>query len=128
MPSRSVESTYLVEHYRPGLTAEELEHCVIGIQDALRGLEGPGAARYLGSVAVPADEEFLVVVGAESEQEVRKTYQRIGTTFDRISVAVADLGPPRRVHGDSAPSGVGAPARPSPHHESSSNLRKGTTP
>jgi hypothetical protein len=69
MPRRRVENTYLVEHYRPGLTAEELGHCVTGIQDALRGLE---------------------------EEDADATYQRIGTTFDRISLAVVELDPAGR--------------------------------
>ncbi len=96
MPHRRVENTYLVEHYRPGLAAEELGLCVTGIQDALRDLEGEDAARFLGSVAVPADEAFLVLLGAESEQQVDATYRRLGTTFDRISLAVVQLGPPGR--------------------------------
>jgi hypothetical protein len=96
MPRRRVENTYLVEHYRPGLTAEELGHCVTGIQDALRALEGEDAARFLGFVAVPADEAFLVLLGAESERQVDTTYQCIGTTFDRISLAFVELGPSGR--------------------------------
>jgi hypothetical protein len=93
MPSRTVENTYLVEHYRPGLTAEELTTCVVGIRAALRGLEGAAVARFLASVAVPADEAFLLVLGAGSEEEVETTYERIGTTYDRISLALAEVGP-----------------------------------
>jgi hypothetical protein len=94
MPRRTVEKTYLVEHYRPGVTADELVQRVAGIQDALRVLGPDRPARFLGSVAVPADEALLVVLSAASEQQVLDAYQQIGTTFDRISVAVADLAPP----------------------------------
>jgi hypothetical protein len=110
MPLRIAENTYLVEHYRPGLNAEELGTCVHGIRVALRGLVGAGAVRFLGSVAVPADEAFLLLLAAASEQVVETTYDRIGATYDRISVALAELDP--------------LPAPP-PHGPTT---RKGTTP
>jgi hypothetical protein len=112
MPLRTAENTYLVEHYRPGLTAEELGTCVHGIRAALRGLAGAGegAVRFLGSVAVPADEAFLLLLGAASDQVVQKAYDLIGATYDRISVALAELDP--------------LPA-PRPHGPTT---RKGTTP
>jgi hypothetical protein len=110
MPHRTAENTYLVEHYRPGLTAEELGTCANGIQAALRGLAGAGAVRFLGSVTVPADEAFLLLLGAASDQVVKTTYDRIGATYDRVSVAVVELDP--------------LPAPP-PHGPTT---RKGTTP
>ncbi len=93
MPRRRVETTYLVEHYRPGTTAEELVQRAAGIQEALRVLGSQGSARFLGSVAVPTDEAFLVLIAAPSEQQVQDAYVRIGSTYDRVSVAVADLAP-----------------------------------
>jgi hypothetical protein len=92
MPQPTSESTYLVEHYRPGLGAAQLSTAVSTIRDQLGGLgEHSASPRFLGSLIVPVDEAFLVVVRAESELHVREAYLMAGATFDRITVAIADL-------------------------------------
>ncbi len=99
MPRRRIESTFLVEHYRAGLETKQLERWVARIRDQLLELERQGSpARFLCSVIVPADEAFLVLVQAESEQLVREAYLRAEASFDRISVAIAELIPVRGNH------------------------------
>jgi hypothetical protein len=93
MPVPSLDSsTFLVEHYRPGLGVAELGHCLSGVRDEVQAPGDPGAApRVLCSVIVPDDEAFLVLFRADSEPQVREAYLRAGLTFDRISTAIAGL-------------------------------------
>jgi hypothetical protein len=94
MPQPRTESTYLVEHYRPGLDVVGLDRAATHIREHFVGLGGPRSSpRFLGSVIVPADEAFLVVVRAESELHVREAYLVAGAAFDRITVAITDLAP-----------------------------------
>jgi Protein of unknown function (DUF4242) len=82
--------TFLVEHYRPGLSAEDLRHAAGVIRAAARALEGEGSTvHYVASTIVPADEAFMSVFEAESEEDVRAAYARAGAEFERISAAVA---------------------------------------
>jgi hypothetical protein len=93
MPGPSVENTYLVEHYRPGSGAAELQHCLAGVRDRVQAPGDPGPSPHvLYSVIVPADEAFLVMFGAQSEAQVREAYLRAGVSFDRISLAIAGAG------------------------------------
>jgi hypothetical protein len=83
--------TYLVEHYRPGSQVEELSRlaaCLRRTRTDL-GLEGK-PLRFLRSTIVPADESFLCIVEAASEQLVRDAYARAGIPFERITAAVSD--------------------------------------
>ena len=85
--------TYLVEHYRPGSQVEELSRHAACVRRAMADLELEGKPlRLLRSTIVPADESFLCVVEAASEQLVREAYARAGTPFERITVAVSDEG------------------------------------
>ncbi len=93
MPGPRVENTYLVEHYRPGLAAAELEQCLAGVRDLVRAPGGAGAPlQVVCSVIVPADEAFLVLFRARSEAHVREAYLRAGLTLDRLSLALAGDG------------------------------------
>jgi len=92
MAPRKPLTVFLIEHYRPGHGVDDLLHCVRQIQVQLQETAG---ASLLCSVVVPIDEAFLLVVAATSEQAVQAAYARAGTTFDRISTAVADLAVPR---------------------------------
>lgn len=85
-------------------------------------------ASLLCSIVVPADEAFLLVVAAESEQAVQAAYIRAGTTFDRISTAVADLavpqvtGPrPGVAAGGSGPGAATTPSTAAPETEPERN-------
>jgi hypothetical protein len=85
--------TYLVENYHPGLGAEELRQIVSRIRDAVAEMTRAGKAIHcLRSTIVPADESFLCVIEAASEQLAREAYARAGVSFDRISPALAEEG------------------------------------
>jgi hypothetical protein len=78
--------TYLVEHYRPDLQAEELERFAAQARLAVRALEREGKPlRFVRSLIVPGDESCLCVVEAASEHLVREAYTRAGIPFERIS-------------------------------------------
>jgi hypothetical protein len=78
--------TYLVEHYRPGYDAEQLERFAERVRNAVTALEQEGKpVRLLGSLIVPDDEAFLSLVEATSEQLVHEAYRRAGIPFERIS-------------------------------------------
>jgi len=82
-------STYLVEHYQPGVTAEELERSATAVRDAALALEHAGQpTRFVSSTIVPADESFLCLLQASSERLVRETYANAGIACDRISIAI----------------------------------------
>src|SRR4051812_34921087 len=105
MAPREPLAVFLIEHYRPGQGVEQLRHCVRQIQVQIQETAG---ASLLCSVVVPTDEAFLLVVAAKSVQAVQAAYTRAGTTFDRISTAVADLAVPQATGprpGTSAPAG-----------------------
>jgi hypothetical protein len=85
--------TYLVENYHPGLGAEELRQIVSRIRDAVAEMARAGKAiRWLRSTIVPADESFLCVIEAASEELAREAYARAGVSFDRISPALLEEG------------------------------------
>jgi Protein of unknown function (DUF4242) len=88
-PAAESRATYLVEHYRPGLQLEELDHAVVRVRDAVSDLEREGKrVRFRRSTIVPADESFLCVIEAASEELVREAYARGGIPFERISNAI----------------------------------------
>jgi Protein of unknown function (DUF4242) len=83
--------TYLVENYHPGLGADELSGMVARIRDAVAEMTRHGKAiRHVRSTIVPADESFLCVIDAASEQLVRDAYARAGIAVERISPALSD--------------------------------------
>jgi hypothetical protein len=84
--------TFLVEHYRPGLDTTELWTAVAAIRQATATRRERHAVRYLRSTVVPADEAFISVFEADSEQSVRDAYASAGLSFDRISKALEDDG------------------------------------
>ncbi len=94
MPPRAAagaRQTYLVEHYRPGLDAEELRRSAARIRDAAGEMEGEGKPlRHVRSTIVPDDESLFCVFEAASEELVREAYARTGIPFERISTAISD--------------------------------------
>jgi hypothetical protein len=85
------QQTFLVEHYRPGFTAEMLEQwaarvCATANEMALEG----EPVRYLRSTIVPADESLLCVLEASSDEVVRTVYARAGLPFERLSAVISD--------------------------------------
>jgi Nickel responsive protein SCO4226-like len=83
--------TYLVEHYRPGLTVDGLKQWAARVREATDELAREGkSVRYLRSTIVPADESLLCVLEAASEELVREVYARAGLPFERLSVALPE--------------------------------------
>jgi hypothetical protein len=85
----SPENAFLVEHYCPGLTVDELGALAARVREAAAELEREGKpVRYLRADVVPADESLLCLFEAGSEEAVRQTYARAGTRFDRITAVI----------------------------------------
>jgi hypothetical protein len=83
--------SYLVEHYRPGLSAAELEQAATRVHDAIDELERSGEpVRFRHATIVVADESLLCVVEAASEALVQAAYTRANVTYERISAAVTE--------------------------------------
>ena len=83
--------TYLVEHYRPGLTVAELRQWATRVRDTAIAMEGEGKpVRYLRSTIVPADESLLCVLEAATEELVREAYTRAGIPFERLSTVIPE--------------------------------------
>ncbi len=88
-----VWNTYLVEHYRPGLTAAALQQAAALVRASAATLEDEGrSVRYVRSTIVPHDEAFLALFEAASESLVREAYLRSGIAFERITRALAPDG------------------------------------
>jgi hypothetical protein len=91
MSDAARRQSYLVEHYRPGLSASELEQAAARVRDVVRELEREGKpVRFRHSTIVASDESFLCVVEAPSEEFVRVAYARASVPFERISVALTE--------------------------------------
>ena len=83
--------TCLVEHYRPGLTADDLGAWAAKVRDTARAMEREGkTVRYLRGTIVPADESLLCIFEAASEQLVREAYARAEIPFERITAVIPD--------------------------------------
>ena len=81
--------TFLVEHYRPGLTVDEFGAWATRLRDATGELEREGKpVRYLRATIVPTDESLLCVFEAASEQLVREAYARADIPFERITAVI----------------------------------------
>lgn len=82
--------TYLVEHYRPGLTAESLQRTAALVRATASAMEREGRpVHYVRSTIVPHDEALLSLFESTSEHLVRETYARSGVAFERISRAIS---------------------------------------
>jgi hypothetical protein len=82
-------STYLVEHYWPGVTAAEFSAAAERVRSSAAELAGEGKhVRYLHSTLVPEDEAAFCVLAAESRELVEQAYARAGVGFERVVQAV----------------------------------------
>ncbi len=87
------QQSYLVEHYRPGLTVDELRQWAELVRDTAAQMEGEGRPlRYVGSAIVPGDESLLCVLEAASEELIREVYARAGIPFERLSPVIPEGG------------------------------------
>ena len=89
MAQTEARPTFLVEHYRPGLSVDELGDLATRMRETADEMEGAGmAVRYLRATIVPSDESLLCVFEADSAQLVREAYARAGIPFERITPVV----------------------------------------
>lgn len=93
MANAETRQTYLVEHYRPGVTVDSLSRWAARVRETAVEMELEGKpVRYVRSTIVPADESLLCVLEAGSEALVRETYARAGIPFERLSAVIPDGG------------------------------------
>ena len=89
---------FVVEHYRPGLSADELRRLAERVRDAVVDMGRAGKAiRCLSAAVVPEDEYFQSVIEATSEHLIHEAHARAGISFQRISAAIPidNTGPAR---------------------------------
>ena len=82
-------TTYLVEHYWPGITAEAFHAAAERVRTTARAMARGGTPiRYLHSIMVPADEAAFCIFDAASMELIEQLYARAGVRFDRIVAAL----------------------------------------
>lgn len=85
----SISTTYLVEHYWPGITTETFREATERVRTTAEAMARGGTAiRYLHSTMVPVDEAAYCVLDAASVDLVEQLYERAGIRFDRIVAAL----------------------------------------
>jgi hypothetical protein len=88
-------TTFLVEHYWPGITAETFLSAAERVRTTAEAMARSGTPiRCLHSTMVPADEAAFCVFDAASADLIEKLYARAGVRFERI-VAALEVGWPR---------------------------------
>jgi hypothetical protein len=104
-------STFLVEHYWPGVTETDFAAAAERVRRSAEALASDGQRiRYLHSTLVPEDEAAFCVLEAESRELVRAAYAEAGVRHERILDAVESgpTGPPRRRSSEKPRAGNGA--------------------
>src|SRR5215470_8695143 len=82
-------STYLVEHYWPGITAEVFRSAAERVRTTAEAMARDGTPiRYRHSTMVPGDEAAFCVFDADSAEQIEQLYARAGVRFERIVAAV----------------------------------------
>ena len=81
--------TYLVEHYRPGASLDDLNGAVRDVRLASAEMARRSRpVRCVHCTIVPSDEALLALFEATSEELVRELYAHAGIQFERITGAV----------------------------------------
>src|SRR6266481_2102491 len=82
-------TTYLVEHYWPGITAETFLSAAKRVKTTAEAMARDGTPiRWLHSTMVPADEAAFCVFAAASADLIEQLYARAGVRFERIVAAL----------------------------------------
>jgi hypothetical protein len=82
-------TTFLVEHYWPGVTESSFSAATESLREAADAITADGGTlRYLHSTLVPEDEAAFCVFHASSRALVELAYARAGVRFERILDAV----------------------------------------
>jgi hypothetical protein len=81
----AAESTFLVEHYWPGVTVEKFRTAANRVRASAEEMARADARiRFLHSTLVPEDEAAFCVFAAASPSLVEDAYRRAGIPFERI--------------------------------------------
>ena len=88
MCDRDVTTSYLVECYWPGVSAEKFAASVKRVRATASALRRQGGnVTFLGSILVPADESvFCLFDGVEAD--VRAASEQAGVPFERVLEAL----------------------------------------
>jgi hypothetical protein len=82
-------TTFLVEHYWPGVTESGFSAAAESLRTASEAIAAAGGTlRYLHSTLVPEDEAAFCVFRASSRALVEQAYARAGVRYERILDAV----------------------------------------
>jgi len=82
-------STYLVEHYWPGINVEIFRSATERVRTTAESMARDGVPiRFRHSTLVPKDEAAFCVFDAESAELIKELYARAGVRFERIVAAV----------------------------------------
>ena len=80
---------YLVEWYRPELTAGQLDLTLAKLEDCAAAMREEGSSvRLLMTLAVPTDEVLYGVFVAPSAKTISETCRRAGIPAERLTKAV----------------------------------------
>ncbi len=83
------QTTYLVEHYWPGVPAETFSAAAERVRTTAEAMARRGTPiRCLHSTMVPAEEAVFCVFAAASAEVVEQLYARAGVRFERIVAAL----------------------------------------
>jgi Protein of unknown function (DUF4242) len=96
---RPAPTTFLVEHYWPGITRDRFEAAAQRVRETAGALALTGVRiRFLHSTLVPDDEAAFCVFDAESPAVVEEAYALAGIPYERVldalEIAVNRNAPP----------------------------------
>ena len=90
-PAAGSAQTFLVEHYRPGITAEAFRAAMARVRASAAAMRRDGSPiRCVHSTLVPEDEAMLSVIDAASSELVEQLFARAGVRVDRIVTVLAN--------------------------------------
>jgi hypothetical protein len=82
---RPAPTTFLVEHYWPGITPDGFEAAAERVRESAAALASTGRRiRFLHSTLVPGDDAGFCVFDAESPAVVEQAYARAGVPYERV--------------------------------------------
>jgi hypothetical protein len=87
--TRPAPTTFLVEHYWPGITPDGFEAAAERVRESATALASTGRRiRFLHSTLVPDDDAAFCVFDAESPAVVEEAYARAGVPYERVLEAL----------------------------------------